>query len=106
VSGAGPDTYRVAIMTVFDDGTCEVRDTLGVRRSNVRYDAAAKGSAMPVVGELWQMDRMHGFWRLAFMIGVPHKPVVTGSRAASDPLSRSLLAAMVSLGLVTDQTSP
>lgn len=102
---AAPDTYRVSIVTVFDDGSCEVRDSLGKMRV-VRYDAAPKGSGPPVVGEIWQIDRMHGFWRLAFMIGHPDKPVVTGSRAASDPLSRSLLAALVSLGLVTDGTSP
>lgn len=61
---------------------------------------------VPKVGETWLISRHNGSqWALEALIapGVP-TPTVTGSRALSDPVSLSLLAAMVSLGLVEDGT--
>jgi hypothetical protein len=64
-------------------------------------------SETPKVGETWLIDRSLGSqWALAAPIvpGVP-TPTVTGSRALSDPVSLSLLAALVALGLVEDGTT-
>lgn len=71
---------------------------LSVRRS--RLD-------MPVVGETWLIERTLGpQWTLAAPVDpAKPRPAVTGSRALSDAVSLSLLAALVDLGLVDDQTT-
>lgn len=101
----GPDCYRVTVLGINDDGTCRVRDGHSQER-DVSYVMRPKGMADPQVGEDWVIDRIYGPWRMAVKLGDSDRPVVTGSRSASDPLARSLLAALVSLGLVHDQTSP
>lgn len=101
----GPTQRRVSVTLVLDDGTVQVQDTQGWT-ATVRSDLRPKGTAAPRVGELWLAQRTGSRWNLVSMIGNPATPVVTGSRAASDPLARSLLAALVTLGLVEDGTTP
>lgn len=63
-------------------------------------------SRMPREGEFWVVTKdMIGMWTFAAPFDSRTPPVVTGSRAASDPVSLSLLAALVQLGLVTDGTT-
>lgn len=76
----------------------QIKVPLSVRRS--RLD-------LPVVGETWLIERTLGSqWTLAAPVyPASPRPAVTGSRALSDPVSLSLLAALVDLGLVDDQTT-
>jgi hypothetical protein len=104
----GPDVRRVRIEAVdfeqqfvvvsMPTTTTRFKVPLGVRR--VRSDT-------PRVGETWLVERHLGpQWTLAALVApAVAPPTVTGSRALSDPVSLSLLAAMVALGLVEDGTS-
>jgi len=85
-------------------GIAQARTTLG-KEIQVRLDRRPKGSAAPAVGDLWTVTRDGYSWVLSSALSVSATPVVTGSRAAADPVSLSLLAALVKLGLVTDGTS-
>lgn len=106
---SGPSVRRVRIEAVdYDQQIVEVsmpsvgsviKVPLSVRRS--RLDA-------PVVGETWLIERSLGpQWVLAALVSpATPRPTVTGSRAATDAVALSLLAALVDLGLVEDGTSP
>jgi hypothetical protein len=61
-------------------------------------------SGPPRVDEVWVVDRTLGYWTFSSIVhSVP--PVVTGARSAADPVTLSLLAALVELGLVVDGTA-
>jgi hypothetical protein len=97
---------RVSITSVdLTKGICLCRDTLG-KEETVRADRRPKGSAPPSEGELWMLRREGGGWVLDSMLQVSPTPVVTGSRATADPVTLSLLAALKSLGLIKDATTP
>lgn len=60
----------------------------------------------PREGEFWVITKdMIGNWTFAAPIDGAPAPVVAGSRALADPVSLSLLAALVKLGLVADGTT-
>lgn len=101
----GPDVRRVTVVAI-NDPQAVLRDGVG-KEYRVRVDLRPKGTGLPAAGEQWVIQRSANLtWRLIAQIGHEPLPVVTGSRVASDPLARSLLAALVSLGLVVDGTSP
>lgn len=59
---------------------------------------------LPQVGQTWLLDRsMGGGWSFAALLGGPRR-AVTGTRAGTNALTLSMLAALVELGLVDDQT--
>jgi hypothetical protein len=58
---------------------------------------------VPRVGEQWLLDRAYGPWSFAAIVS-DVKPEVSGDRSTADPVTLSLLDAMVSLGLVVDKT--
>ena len=62
----------------------------------------------PKVGEIWFIDQDYGFWSFSSLVvanAPPATPQVTGAKASADPITLSLLAAMVQIGLVTDGTT-
>jgi hypothetical protein len=100
---AGFEMVRVTVTTVADDGTCLTRDTIG-RERQVRYDLRPKGTGVPAGGEIWLIRKMGDTWVLGAQVGAA-RPVVTGDRSAGTALV-SLLAALVELGLIEDETVP
>ena len=59
----------------------------------------------PRVGEHWLLDQVYGFWSFAALLrATDTAPEVTGPRAGADPVTLSLLAALVEVGLVRDKT--
>jgi len=59
----------------------------------------------PRVGDHWLVDQTYGTWTFAALVSeVPLVPTVTGARSAADPVTLSLLSALVALGLVQDGT--
>lgn len=60
----------------------------------------------PREGEFWMITKdLLGAWTFGAPFDPKPAPVVTGSRATADPVTLSLLAALVQLGLVTDSTT-
>lgn len=92
---------RVSIADVIGQTEVMVRDGNGWQE-RIRSDLRPKGTAGPAKGELWLIERVGGIWMLSAMIGVPPRPVITGSRVPSDSLTVSLLDALVSTGLIDD----
>jgi hypothetical protein len=98
-------SHKTVIVTgLTDDGRYVCRDNFG-REVTVRGDVQRAKGARPQVGEHWMISRDLGGWTLAACLSVPPTPVVAGSRAAADPVTLSLLDALVQLGLVTDETT-
>lgn len=88
---------QVCVVSMPSIGT-QITVPLSVRRAALEF---------PAVGETWLIERSLGVqWTLAARVApLAARPVVTGSRAASDAVSLSLLAALVDLGLVDDETT-
>jgi hypothetical protein len=64
---------------------------------------------IPKVDEVWIIDQTFGVWSFAATVQTPTQfvgglPAVTGARSGADPVTLSLLAALVQIGLVTDET--
>lgn len=98
-------TQRVSITAVdLSAGIAQARTTLG-KEIQLRLDRRPKGGAAPAVGDIWTVCKEGYSWTLKAMLNAPATPTVTGSRAAADPVTLSLLAALVQLGLVQDGTT-
>lgn len=105
---AGPKVRRVLVDDIdFDGGWVSVLIPTTNTRIRIPLGVSRVRSETPKVGETWIIDRSLGAqWTFAALVAPSAPPpVVTGSRAASDPVSLSLLAALVTLGLVEDGTS-
>lgn len=98
----GPATQTVSIIDLTPDGTVLTQNAIGKQTT---YRGLSTPGPIPQVGEMWLMDRVHGDWQFSVRIRAT-PPVVTGSRALADPVSLSLLEAMVTIGFVVDGTSP
>jgi hypothetical protein len=100
-------TNRTVVISAVDTvkQIASAKDGLG-KTIEIRIDRRQKGTAIPAEGDTWTVTRIGFNWVLESMLSVPVAPAVVGSRAATDQISLSLLAALVQLGLVTDETSP
>ena len=106
-STVGDGTVRQRRVSISDTiGSTEVlvRDGNGWQ-ARLRADLRPKGTVGPAEGEIWLIERVGQIWVLKAMIGVPAKPVVTGSRDASDALTVGLLTALAEQGHIVDQTT-
>lgn len=106
MSGAlgAPESIRVMVTGLREDGTALARDQLG-RERTVRYDVRPKGTGVPAEGEIWVACRSGSSWYLDRLVRHPDAPVVSGSRSDPDGALAALLEALATSGLIVDETT-
>lgn len=100
-----PNSIGLPYMVVtVDDVTgtvAAVLDQYG-KRHDIRVDVRRGKGSIPRPGEVWLVDRTLGYWTFAASM-VADPPAVTGT--TTDPVVKSLVAALAAAGLITDETT-
>jgi hypothetical protein len=105
-AGVGFSMLRVTVEQVLPDrGIAICREDLTNREVQVNLSPRNSKVNWPRQGEMWLVDRLADGWGFFRIYNVLEPPVVAGSRAAADPVTLSLLAALAKLGIVQDGTT-
>lgn len=106
LSSFGFSQQVVTIIGFSEDYTrLMVRDAAGTE-FEIDGTLRSKATGMPEPGERWMIAKVGAMWVPTLQIGAPAPPVITGDRDGSDNILTQILDALVTHGLVIDQTVP